>query len=105
MNKEEFNNKIKEIGEMSSPEEMRTELVTLSEKVNQVFTDNETFTKQHEDDLIEMEKIRSANMKLFTQLGSEMDEKTVSENKTGLKQETVEKREFKNLFDEKGNFK
>ena len=51
-----------------------------------------------------MEAIRQANMKLFTQLGTETTPAKQAEEQTGLKQETVERRKFENLFDNKGNF-
>ena len=51
-----------------------------------------------------MEAIRQANMKLFTQLGTETTPAQQTEEQTGLKQEPVERRKFEDLFDDKGNF-
>ena len=87
MDKETFEAKIKELGSLESAEEMRAGLAELSEGVNPIFEANANLTTQHESDVIEMEKIRSANMKLFTQLGSQKTPQQTIEEQTGLKQE------------------
>ena len=104
MDKETFEAKIKEIGSLESAEEMRAGLAELSQGVAPVFDANANLTSQHEADTKEMEAIRQANMKLFTQLGTETTPAKQAEEQTGLKQETVERRKFDNLFDNKGNF-
>ena len=104
MDKETFEAKIKEIGSLESAEEMRAGLAELSQGVAPVFDANANLTSQHEADTKEMEAIRQANMKLFTQLGTETTPAKQAEEQTGLKQETVERRKFENLFDNKGNF-
>ena len=104
MDKETFEAKIKEIGSLESAEEMRAGLAELSQGVAPVFDANSNLTSQHEADTKEMEAIRQANMKLFTQLGTETTPAKQAEEQTGLKQETVERRKFDNLFDDKGNF-
>ena len=87
MDKETFEEKIKELGSLESAEEMRAGLAELAEGVNPLFEANDNLTTQHESDVIEMEKIRSANMKLFTQLGSQKTPQQTIEDQTGLKQE------------------
>ena len=87
MDKETFEAKIKELGAMETPEEMRAGLAELQEAVSSVYDDNANMKKQHEDDTIEMESIRQANMKLFTQLGSQKTPEQTTEEQTGLKQE------------------
>lgn len=104
MDKETFTEKIKEIGSMESIEEVRAGLVELSNNVSDIYDTNATLTEQHEADIKEMEAIRQANMKLFTQLGSEKTPVKQAEEQTGLKQEPVERRKFENLFDDKGDF-
>ena len=104
MDKETFEAKIKEIGSLESAEEMRAGLAELSQGVAPVFDANANLTSQHEADTKEMEAIRQANMKLFTQLGTETTPAKQAEEQTGLKQETVERRKFENLYDNKGNF-
>ena len=61
-------------------------------------------TEQHEADQKEMEAIRQANMKLFTQIGAERTPEKQVEEETGLKQEPVERRKFENLYNDKGDF-
>lgn len=104
MDKEAFLTKVKELGQLETPEEMRAGLAELQEGVTEVFDANANLTSQHEADTKEMEAIRQANMKLFTQLGTETTPAKQAEEQTGLKQETVERRKFENLFDNKGNF-
>lgn len=104
MDKDTFLAKVKEIGTMETAEEMRAGLAELQNGVTEVYDNNAKLSEQHEHDTIEMEAIRQANMKLFTQLGTETTPAKQAEEQTGLKQEPVERRKFENLFDEKGNF-
>ena len=104
MDKDAFLEKIKEIGAYETPEEMRAGLAELSESASEVYDNNVKLSEQHERDTIEMEAIRQANMKLFTQLGTDKTPAKQAEEQTGLKQETVERRKFENLYDDKGDF-
>jgi hypothetical protein len=104
MDKETFEAKVKELGALESAEEMRAGLAELIQPVSELYDANATLTEQHNADTIEMEAIRQANMKLFTQLGTEKTPVKQAEEETGLKQEPVERRKFENLFDDKGNF-
>mgnify|MGYP002527135327 CR=1 FL=1 len=104
MDKETFEAKLKELGSLESAEEMRAGLAELMQPVTELYDANATLTSQHEADTIEMEAIRQANMKLFTQIGSQKTPKEQTEEQTGLKQETVERRKFENLFNDKGDF-
>ncbi len=100
MDKETFEEKIKELGTLESAEEMRAGLAELAEGVNPIFEANANLTTQHESDVIEMEKIRSANMKLFTQLGSQKTPQQTIEEQTGLKQEESQPRKkFEDVLD------
>ena len=104
MDKETFLTKVQELGQLETAEEMSPGLAELQDGVSEVFDANANLTSQHEVDIKEMEAIRQANMKLFTQLGTETTPAKQAEEQTGLKQETVERRKFENLFDNKGNF-
>lgn len=105
MDKESFEQKIKELGTLESAEEMRAGLAELVEGITPVYEANANLTSQHEADTIEMESIRQANMKLFTQLGSQKTPEQTTEDQTGLKQEESRpRRKFEDLFDNKGNF-
>ena len=104
MDKDAFLEKIKEIGSYETPEEMRAGIAELSNSIGEVYDKNTELSEQHEHDTIEMEAIRQANMKLFTQLGTDKTPAKQAEEQTGLKQETVERRKFENLYDDKGDF-
>ena len=104
MDKEAFIEKIKQIGSMETVEEMRAGLGELTNPVSEIYDVNATLTEQHANDIKEMEAIRQANMKLFTQLGTEQTPAKQVEEQTGLKQEPVERRKFEDLYDDKGNF-
>lgn len=99
MDKETFEEKIKELGSLESAEEMRAGLAELAEGVNPLFEANSNLTTQHESDVIEMEKLRSANMDLFTRLGSQKTPQQTIEEQTGLKQEESKpRRSFDDLL-------
>ena len=99
MDKETFEAKIKELGALESAEEMRAGLAELMQPVAELYDANATLTEQHNADTIEMEAIRQANMKLFTQIGSQMTPQQQTEEQTGLKQEESHtRRSFDNLL-------
>ena len=104
MDKDAFLEKIKEVGSMETAEEMRAGLAEIQNGVSEIYDSNTNLKEQHEHDTIEMEAIRAANMKLFTQLGTDTTPAKQAEEQTGLKQEPVERRKFENLFDDKGDF-
>ena len=104
MDKDTFLEKIKEVGSMETAEEMRAGLAEIQNGVSEVYDSNITLQEQHEHDTVEMEAIRQANMKLFTQLGTDKTPAKQVEEETGLKQEPVERRKFENLFNDKGDF-
>jgi hypothetical protein len=99
MDKETFEAKVKELGALESAEEMRAGLAELIQPVSELYDANATLTEQHNADTIEMEAIRQANMKLFTQIGSQMTPTQAIEEQTGLKQEeSTPRRSFDNLL-------
>ena len=104
MDKDAFLEKIKEVGSYETAEEMRAGLAEIQNGVSEIYDSNTSLKEQHEHDTIEMEAIRQANMKLFTQLGTDKTPAKQAEEQTGLKQETVERRKFENLFNDKGDF-
>lgn len=99
MDKETFEEKIKALGSLESAEEMRAGLAELVNPVSELYDANASLKKQHEADTIEMENIRQANMKLFTQIGSQKTPQQQTEEQTGLKQdESQPRRSFDNLL-------
>ena len=102
MDKEEFLNKIKEIGTCEDDAERRTMLAELNDKVGAVFDENISLTETNKSVIDDNEKLRSANQKLFLMVGADKPENQRVEDQTGLKQETTEPRKFENLFNNKG---
>lgn len=99
MDKETFEEKIKALGSLESAEEMRAGLAELVNPVSELYDANASLKEQHEADTIEMESIRQANMKLFTQIGSQKTPQQQTEEQTGLKQdESQPRRSFDNLL-------
>lgn len=99
MDKETFEAKLKELGSLESAEEMRAGLAELVQPVTELYDANANLTEQHNADIKEMEAIRQANMKLFTQIGSQMTPQQTIEEQTGLKQEESQpRRSFDNLL-------
>ena len=99
MDKETFEEKIKALGSLESAEEMRAGLAELVNPVSELYDANASLKEQHEADTIEMESIRQANMKLFTQIGSQKTPQQQTEEQTGLKQdESQPRRSFENLL-------
>lgn len=99
MDKETFEEKIKALGSLESAEEMRAGLAELVNPVSELYDANASLKEQHEADIIEMESIRQANMKLFTQIGSQKTPQQQTEEQTGLKQdESQPRRSFDNLL-------
>jgi len=104
MDKEAFQEKIKEIGSYETIEEVRAGLAELNDGVGSVYDSNISLTEENEKIQKENEAIRQANMKLFTRLGSDKTPEEKTEEQTGLKQEPVERRKFSDLYDDNGNF-
>ena len=105
MNKEEFLDKLKEIGTEEDEVARRTMLSDLTDEVTRVYDENSTFSAaktKHEE---ENEKLRSTNMQIFLKVRANKTEKEVKEDKTGIKEDKVEPRRFENLFDDKGGLK
>lgn len=104
MDKNEFLEKIKEIGTVEDDVERRTMLTDLTESITNIFdTNNELMekNKQFEED---NEKLRSANMQLFLRVGANKSDNEIQADQTGVEADK-EPRKFENLFDDKGNLK
>lgn len=99
MDKVTFQSKISEIGTCEDETTRRELLAQLQEEVNGDYdrlTELETSNSQLTSD---NEALRSANMKLFLRVG---DHKAPKDEE---QEDVKEKREFKNLFNEKGGIK
>lgn len=103
MDKESLISKITEIGTCEDETARRELLTALQEDVCKDY-DELSATKQANENLTkDNETLRSANMKLFLRMGEHKTPGELAKSK-GL-DEPETKKEFKDLFDEKGNLK
>lgn len=107
MDKNEFLNAIEEIGTCEDDVQRRTLLDNLRNNASSDYDNLASLTEKNTKLTSENEEIRNANMKLFLQLGAEKKstEEEPPNTLTGGKPEETKKREFKDLFDEKGGIK
>lgn len=100
MNKTDFLSKIQEIGTCEDDSQRRTMLTDLSDSVSEVFDNAETLERANATLTESNESLREANMQLFQRIGS----KKQSEDTPPTPPEKP-KREYKNLFNDKGELK
>ena len=101
MDKNEFIQTIKEIGTCEDDVQRRTMLADLQNNVSSVFDDNINLNERNTSLTTDNEALRSANMKLFLQVGSD-DSDAPSGSEVN---QPKEKRKFENLFNEKGEIR
>lgn len=100
MNRQEFQDRFNEIGQMEDPAQMRTALAELRDSVTEVFDSNESLTQQNQQYAQDNESLRSANMRLFLQVGEQREPEPPAPEPP-----KPQKMSFDALFDEKGNIK
>lgn len=100
MDKVEINNRIQAIGQCEDDSQrlellaqLQENLETDYERLTNLETQNSQLTSANED-------LRSANMKLFLRIGEQR-----ATHKDEFEEDEKPKREFKNLFNEKGTIK
>lgn len=103
MDKLEFQNKITEIGSCEDEAKRRELLTQLQEDVSPKFDEIDDLKTKNDDLTKNNDELRDYNMKLFLRVGEQKTPEEIKKSKGGT--EPPEKREFKNLFDEKGNIK
>ena len=105
MKREEFIDKIKEIGTLEDIESVRANLTELSEQMSTVFDEREELKNKNEEYIADMETLRKANMKLFLQVGDSKTKEEIKNDQLGKNEEVKEPRKFEDLFNEKGELK
>ena len=105
MDKQEFLDKLKSIGTSDDEVERRTMLSELTDEVTRIYDENSNLVESNKSYLEDNEKLRSANMQLFLRVGDNKTPDEQQEDDTGIKDDKVEPRKFKDLFDEKGMIK
>lgn len=100
MNKQEFLDRFNEIGALEDAAQMRTALAEMRDDVTAVFDSNEELTQQNQQFATDNESLRSANMRLFLQVGTQREPEPPAPEPP-----KPEKMSFDALFDDKGNIK
>ena len=103
MKKQEFIDKMTEIGTCTDDAVRRTLLTSLTDEVSKTFDEHATLTEQNAKYVTDMETLRSANMELFLQVGkSRQEESPIDNNGAGNRNDNLT---YENLFNEKGELK
>lgn len=105
MEKQDFLNKITEIGTCENDVQRRELLSALSEEVGKDYDTLTTLTETNKTLKTENEDLLSANMKLFLRVGETKTDDERRKNETGIDDKPEEKRKFEDLFNEKGVLK
>lgn len=105
MDKQEIIDLIKEIGTIENDVERREKLTTLTEEVSSSMDKLEELTNTNTALTEDNEILRSANMKLFLKVGEPKTDEEIKRADTGIENKETTKREFTDLFNEKGGIK
>ena len=105
MEKQDFLNRITEIGSCDDDVKRRELLAQLSEEASKDYDALNSLTETNETLKNDNETLRSANMKLFLRVGEEKTDDVRVKNETGVDGKKNEKRSFDDLFNEKGGIK
>ena len=105
MKKEDFDEKIKEIGTLEDIADVRVKLAELGADITEVFNNGKNLEESNQKLTNENEKLRSANMELFLRVGTNKSEEEIKEEQLGKEEKDPEPRKFEDLFDESGNLK
>lgn len=104
MDKECLRSRIAEIGTCEDEAQRRELLTQLEEEASKDYDEFSSIKDRNEELIKNNEDLRSANMKLFLRMGSPKTPEEVAREK-GEEFQPEDKKEFKDLFDEKGNLK
>lgn len=119
MDRDELIKQITDIGTIEDDAERRSKLTELTDNINNIFDTNEKLTKDY-NDIVEKnkqieeekkqitadnDKLRDYNMQLFLRVGNEKtNDNNQTPNSDGAEGDE-KKRDFKDLFNEKGGLK
>lgn len=105
MDKAEFIEKIQKAGTVEDETERREILAELAADANEVFEESSKMSEELKHFEEDNEKLRAANLKLFTQVGAEKTPEEKEKESGGLDKEEKPKRKIEDLFNEKGELK
>ena len=102
MEKEEFLQKLQDIGTSEDMTNVRSIVADLTETVNTLYDDKSNLENLKSNNEAEIEKLRAENMKLFLRV---TDNNTDNNNNINNEEDDKQPRKFEDLFDEKGMIK
>ena len=105
MEKQDFLNRIAEIGTCTDDVQRRELLSQLSEEATKDYDNLATLTETNKTLTSDNETLRDANMKLFLRVGADKTTDEQNKDKTGVDDKEKTKRSFDDLFNEKGELK
>lgn len=105
MERQDFINRITEIGSCEDDVQRRELLTQLSEEASKDYERLETLTQTNATLMDDKEKLLSANMELFKRIGVDKDADERKKDETGVDGKEKPKRSFNDLFNEKGGLK
>lgn len=104
MDKESLISRITEIGTCEDEATRRELLSQLQEEAVKDYDEHSSLRTANEELSKANEDLRSANMKLFLRMGEHKSPEEIAKSK-GAEIPPEDKKDFKDLFDEKGNLK
>lgn len=105
MDKESLITRITEIGTCEDEATRRELLATLQDDVCKDYDEHSSLKETNEQLTKDNEDLRSANMKLFLRMGEHKTAEELAKAKGAEIPPEEPKKDFKDLFDEKGNLK
>ena len=106
MDKKDYLEKLAQIGTIESDEERRVLLAEIHAEAEQLYASKEELSVANKKLNEDMESLRSANMKLFLQVGEQKSPEQKLKDSTGIDHEPAKaKLTYENLFNEKGELK
>lgn len=106
MDKKEFLDTLTKIGTCEDETQRRDMLANLNKEATTLFDNNATLTTENEKFKADNEDLRSANMKLFLQVGANKTPEQRKHDQNGHPEGEPEKKySYDDLFNEKGELK
>ena len=105
MEKQEFLDAMNNIGTCEDDVQRRELIATLIEGASTDYDNLAALTETNQKLTDDMETLRDANMKLFLRVGESKQSDEIKKDTTGIDNKETQKKDFKDLFDEKGGIK
>ena len=102
MEKQEFLQKLQDIGTSEDMTNIRSIVADLTDEVNTLYDDKSNLETLKSNNETEIERLRAENMKLFLRVTDTQDK---TNNNNVIDEEEQQPRKFEDLFNEKGLIK